>query len=303
MIDVALLSPTGAYAPEVIALQEYLTSQTGFRATVINDERDLQRSEYSLLYRLMGIAPRWRRARTAEFHDYASLSVGAGAWLKDRIKPALTRRPVLRSFLNEKVQQHYQFSDGVPALTRDMGVPTTFRPIHERRSVEFDFLYAGTLSRKRKTLEMTAAIVKAGYTILLVGEPDADTADFAGRHPQVRLAGRVRQIDLPTLASTCRFGLNYTPNVYPFNFQTSTKVLEYCALGLPVVTNRYSWVEECMRTTGGRFYTYDRMDQISRNDIERFDFLIPNMSEYTWPRVFRRSGVAEAITLALTKSI
>ena len=38
-------------------------------------------------------------------------------------------------------------------------------------------------------------------------------------------------------------GLNFTPDIFPFNVQSSTKTIEYSAAGLGVISNRYIWAE------------------------------------------------------------
>jgi hypothetical protein len=45
-----------------------------------------------------------------------------------------------------------------------------------------------------------------------------------------------------------RAGLNLVPAHRPYTVQTSTKVLEYLAVGLPVVSNRYPWMETLSAT-------------------------------------------------------
>lgn len=42
--------------------------------------------------------------------------------------------------------------------------------------------------------------------------------------------GPVNRDQLPEIYKNARFGLNYTPDIYPYNVQTSTKTLEYLLL-------------------------------------------------------------------------
>jgi hypothetical protein len=55
--------------------------------------------------------------------------------------------------------------------------------------------------------------------------------------------GPVSRDQLPEIYKNARFGLNYTPDIYPYNVQTSTKTLEYLASGLGVISNKYKWSE------------------------------------------------------------
>ena len=47
-------------------------------------------------------------------------------------------------------------------------------------------------------------------------------------------------------------GLNLVPNVLPLSAQTSTKMLEYLAVGLPVISSRSLWAEHIAAEHPGR---------------------------------------------------
>ena len=82
--------------------------------------------------------------------------------------------------------------------------------------------------------------------ILLIGHVGA--ADRAAlSHPHISCSGKVPYAEIPALYRRARYGLNYTPDIYPFRLQTSTKTLEYLASGLGVVSNRYIWMEDFCR--------------------------------------------------------
>ena len=89
---------------------------------------------------------------------------------------------------------------------------------------------------------------------------------------------------------------------YPY--QTPTKVLEYCAVGLPVLSNDYAWVRYFTTHYQGNFY-------ILRNDpstwpssfgpaLDAYPYVIPDVSSLTWPRILlltsskRRRAAAKA---------
>ena len=59
--------------------------------------------------------------------------------------------------------------------------------------------------------------------------------------PGVHCTGRIAQDQVPAQLLRARAGLNLMPERLPLAMQTSTKVLEYLAVGLPVLSNDYAW--------------------------------------------------------------
>ena len=62
-------------------------------------------------------------------------------------------------------------------------------------------------------------------------------ASFANIH----FAGPVLHEDVPKYISKAKFAINFMVDEEPFNQQTSTKMIEYAALKIPVVTTDYAW--------------------------------------------------------------
>lgn len=302
MIRVACLIPGAVYAPELYALRDYFAENDEVSFTLVGtDEDPPDAKRFDLLYRLMGRSPRWEKSTVPEIHDYASLSVGRLPRCKNFVKRISNRTPVLFSFLSERVRSEYRFSSDIPYIIRDMGVPSAFlvSSATEKSTARFDFLYAGMLTTSRQIDRMAHAVSRAGRSILMVGEPEDRLYREIRGLPGVHFAGRVDRTDIPDHALQCRFGLNFTPDIYPYNLQTSTKVLEYCALGLGVVSNRYSWVEEFASASGARFLFYDGLESLDFRSLDDFAFSLPDMREYAWDSVLERSGVEEAIRAAV----
>ena len=83
----------------------------------------------------------------------------------------------------------------------------------------------------------------------------------------------------------CKYGLNYTPDIYPYNIQTSTKTLEYLASGLEVISNRYYWAEDFCLRNNISFHWYNNMEIIFSSIIDNDLSVIKN---YEWNNVLER---------------
>jgi hypothetical protein len=86
-----------------------------------------------------------------------------------------------------------------------------------------------------------------------------------------------------------RFGLNLVPNAIPFKQQTSTKVLEYCASGLRVVSNAYPWVRYFMAQHKANFYLLnDDAPSLATSfgeALEAYPYEVPDIHTLAWSQV------------------
>ena len=93
--------------------------------------------------------------------------------------------------------------------------------------------------------------------------------------------------------ASAKFGLNFTPDTFPFNIQDSTKVIEYCALGLGVVTNRYEWVDEFEERIEAKFLSFEAVD--SCESVLSFNFEQGDIEKYSWENVISKSNLMSFI--------
>ena len=97
------------------------------------------------------------------------------------------------------------------------------------------------------------------------------------------------QTQVPHNLRLARFGLNLVPNEAPFQQQTSTKVLEYCAVGLRVVSNAYPWVRYFMAQHNANFYLLrDDPSSLATSFGEALDaypYEVPDVRALAWPKV------------------
>ncbi len=278
-----------AYLPELDAYAQFITER-GHHA-LIHDTSTSVPVHAQVVWWMCGrvTASEMRRFSTAfQIHEYTSASAPPYAWLKDQVKHWTTPKPDYRIFQNGWVRERMGFSDGVPHALRDMGVATSFleKPAHVPPST-FDFVYLGEMQRLQPFLPLLRALDAAGRTLLLIGDvPEPLRAQLPA---SVFCTGRVAHTDVPMQLRRARFGLNLVSNVAPYNQQTSTKLLEYCAVGLPVVSNDYAWVRYFATHYQGNFLLLNddptTWAHSFGESLEAYPYQIPHVSSLAWPRV------------------
>jgi glycosyltransferase involved in cell wall biosynthesis len=278
-----------SYLPEIDAYCAYIHSRG--HQTMVHDSSHAVPTSASVVWWFCGCVPlrEAHRLRGAfQIHEYASASIPPYAWAKDQMKHWTQPRPDYRIYQNGWVRERMGFADGVPHALRDMGVAEHFfeAPSHST-TPEFDLVYLGEMSRLSAFIPVLQAIDVADRSLLLVGDvPEALRTHLP---PNVTCTGRVNQTQVPNHLRRARYGLNLVPNATPFQQQTSTKVLEYCAVGLRVVSNAYPWVRYFMAQHKANFYLLrDDPSSLATNfgeALDAFPYEIPDVRALAWPQV------------------
>lgn len=233
-----------AYLPELQAYAAHLarlghTSHVHTRPYTVPEQADV-------VWWMCGRVDRahsQRLHRSLQVHEYASASVGHWPATKDMFKRWLHPRPDHRVFQSEWVRQRMGFDDDVAWSLRDMAVPGHFLRARREHEPDVDLVYLGEMRRLLEFVPVLHALLDAGLRLLLVGQaPEALLSQLAGR-PGLLAYGPVPQEQVPAQLLRARAGLNLMPARLPLTQQTSTKVLEYMAVGLPVISNPYPWIE------------------------------------------------------------
>jgi glycosyltransferase involved in cell wall biosynthesis len=278
-----------SYLPEIDAYCAYI--QARGHQTMVHDSSVSVPTSASVVWWFCGRVPlrEAHRLRGAfQIHEYASASIPPYAWAKDQVKHWTQPRPGYRIYQNGWVRERMGFADGVPHALRDMGVAEHFfeRPSH-LMTPEFDLVYLGEMSRLLAFIPVLQAIHVAGRSLLLVGEVPAELQMHLP--PNVTCTGRVNHAQVPRHLRRARFGLNLVPNATPFQQQTSTKVLEYCAVSLPVVSNAYPWVRYFLAQHKANFYLLnDDAPSLATSFGEALDaypYEVPDVRALAWPQV------------------
>jgi len=223
-----------------------------------------------------------------QIHEYASASIPPYAWLKDQVKHWTQPRPDYRIYQNGWVRERMGFADGVPHALRDMGVAEYFLDTPSNTpATEFDLVYLGEMSRLLTFIPVLHAIDAANRSLLLVGEVPAEIQMKLPTN--VTCTGHVDHAQVPGHLRRARFGLNLVPNAIPFKQQTSTKVLEYCAAGLRVVSNAYPWVRYFVAQHKANFYLLneDASSLVTSfgEALEAYPYEVPDMRALAWSQV------------------
>lgn len=230
-----------AYTPEAYAYEKFL-KKNGHQVQL---EYELDPNNDVNIY-FMGNRPFWKKkeGRAIEIHEYQSLSTPPYAHFKNFTKKIVNKRPNGRIFLNEFVHRDLSFGDNIPYIYRDMGVDEA---LFQRPSENplYDIVYCGSIAGRNGLIEVLRRLAE-NYKVVVIGHV-SDLELPLLKHENITILGRVERKDLPEIYRNCRFGLNFTPDIYPFNIQTSTKTLEYLASGLGVISNRYYWSENLFR--------------------------------------------------------
>ena len=274
------IHPGSAYLPELAAYGDFLAA-LGHSAQVHSRPASVP-ADAVICWWMCGRVPHdaaRRLSHAFHIHEYASASVPPWSKVKDRAKRALQPVPQYRLFQNTWVRDRLGFSDGVPYEFRDMGVePSFLAPCARRAAPEFDGVYLGDMQRLRQFVPLLTALQQAGQRTLLIGEPPVDLRKTL--HTLGHVTGRVPHGQVPTLLRRARYGLNLVPEQLPYSQQTSTKLIEYCAAGLPVVSTNYDWVRAFEARHGARF-AYLPIPDIA-------GCMVPDVSTLAWPRVLER---------------
>lgn len=263
-----------AYTPEAYAYEKYLT----LKGHEVQLDYILDPNNDVNIY-FMGMRPLWEKSngKAKEIHEYQSISTPPYPRLKNFVKKIINSKPDGRIYLNSKVRREFNFNDNTPYIYRDMGIDDALfqNPV---KNPDFDILYCGSILGRTGLIKTLIALANK-YKIVVVGKI-SESEKILMKHKNITLLGRIEREKLPEIYRNARFGLNYTPNIYPYNIQTSTKTLEYLASGLQVISNRYLWAEEFFDNIHYKPLWLDQLDSsiVSPNEI-------PIMHSFKWDNI------------------
>lgn len=293
MKTIAIQRSVKSYLPEIQIYKDFFT-EYNFIEFCKDDE--LKGENIDLIWRFMGID--LKHMDIPVIHEYTSLSVGNFSCVKNYIKRQFNVKPSLRIYLNSYVCDGLAFDDDVPFCFRDMGIDTYFFDIADKcNSKEFDFVYVGSMSEARNLMFLLEYIKNnSDFKLLLIGTPSIELYKQYKNIKNIFFAGRLAYEDVAKCAIKAEYGINYIPDVYPFNIQTSTKLLEYVALGLKVITTSYSWVDEFEKRRGMKFFHMaENCSNLLSKNLEAFDFKNSDVKDLCWDNILHNSGIRERL--------
>lgn len=294
-IKILFVRSNKANLPEIEAYIRYFSRNELFQVFDSSNLKNIDYEKYDVIWEFKGFGGYKKRKNQILIHEYASLSTGFLRNIKDLIKAKFNQKPSIRIFLNEIVKERFGFKDKVPSFYRDMGVEEIFFDFRDSIK-EYDFVYVGAISRSRSIETMLDKFVQVQPgTMCLIGSYDPEIYSRFAKYSFLTFTGKVPYSKVPEIASKARYGLNYIPNRMPFNIQTSTKLLEYLAMGLKVITTDYEWVNSFEKESGYRFFRFSD-SEINREELNKFDFVQGfDVSHFRWERILNNSGIETVI--------
>lgn len=293
MKKIALIHKGAAYAPE-IGVYKRLLEKEGFFVQVFKDVAESDLIPFDVEWHFMGMDMTRRHIGRFKIHEYVSLSVPPFSKWKDQLKKVFNTIPDLRIFGNEFIEKEFGFDDNVPVRFRDAGVCPIFFQKQKNIDKIFDFVYCGSTDNSRKIEHLLSYFVDnmPDNSLLIIGTPPKGLPNRIIRHPAITFTDRINYEDVPSWLRKARFGINYVPNIYPYNQQRPLKLLEYCAVGLPVITTEYAWVVKFEDEKKAKFFTLNpEFGNFKLSLVENFSYSIPDVSDFTWNNIIAQSGI------------
>lgn len=276
--SIAIEKSEKAFLPEAYAYRNYFR-QNGYVCEFVN-KNSKEALDFDAIILFHGLHPFWKKYPKFVISEYNSLSTGRFNRLKDLVKRILNIRGDLYIFLNEEVREHMFFTSKTNYIVRSMGHSSNFTNTSSHNK-NFDVIYSG--SYRPGLTHQIDNLANLGLKVAVVG------FDYKSENSNIISFGRVSPSKAMNLIAQSRYGLNYTPNIFPLNIQDSTKVIEYCAAGLGVITNRYKWINDFEQSTQSKFLSLD--DIHTYEDVINFDFKSADISNLSWSSILETSNI------------
>lgn len=322
MIKILLIRPKKAYLPEINIYKKYL--ENFFNVFISNADKKINFFDFDIIWKFMGfdffselkLSKFFISFKNTDFikflnknkimdnsyvfcknkknitpfviHEYPSLSTGNFKTFKNLLKKFFNSKPNLRIFLNEKIKKFLNFNDDIPFFYRDMGIPKEFFLTSKLKEKEklYDFIYIGEINSDRNIDNLLNIFTKTlvNKTIILIGSPSKKIYNKFHRYNNIIFKGYVAHNEIPEIAKYARFAINWIPNICPYKFQTSTKLLEYSAMNLKIINLYNDWSSDFEKKNNLKFFTIKNIKDFNMNDIEKYEFTSYNDSfkKYEW---------------------
>lgn len=286
-IKVAVEVNEKSFLPEAYAYRDYFISQ-GLQCDLV-DKRDPRLLKYDCAILFHGFHPFWKKYPKLVIGEYHSLSTGRFNRIKDIFKRLLNVRPDLYIFLNDDVRKKLWINKGKKYITRGMGYSAKDFEAFSNQEKKYDVVYCG--SYREGVCDAIKKLADLGLTVAVVG------AKINFKHDLITSFGRKKPTEARRIIAQAKYGLNYTPDVFPLNIQDSTKIIEYCAAGLGVITNRYHWVDKFEKDRSAKFLD---IGCITNADfVHSYNFVTPDVSDLEWDKLIKSSGIVNFINVEL----
>lgn len=304
------ISPGHQNLPELTAYLDYCL-QHDIEAYSVSYTFDFSQERRRIVkWYFMGIPPLLpiKDKKNIIVYEYLSLSTGKISNIKDVIKRLYSLKADLCIYLNDTVKTKLSFPFNVKNIAyRDMGVSELFLHYINKDEKKYDFVYCGALDEEREIDSLLNNFVNGklrNYTILIIGEKKDYLNSFSD-FDNITFIGKVPYSEVPGYLSLARCAINFIPNKRPYNIQTSTKLLEYISLKMPVLSTKYAWVSDFQHKYNAPILFFD--ETLSTKAIDQFlngtVHIYPDMSEFSWEAIISNSRVFDTILEKFNRSL
>lgn len=297
-MTIVLVHDKKAFLPETeIQAFTHFFSQYGV-SCVLATKQEVGSLPRQVEWFFMGVDHSRRTPGIVKIHEYSSSSLPPLRRCKDLVKRYTNVRPDFRLFLNKYVQQQFNFRDGVPVGFRDMGITQELMRGTQRAAdkKEYDFIYCGSVTKDIRfdTIldRFLPGATMAGHNILVLSMNFQHLAAQYRGHPNIVFKGPVSHKEVGEYLRKARFAISYKPDIEPHNQQTVTKLLEYAACRVPIITSDLAWVRSFGKQYGGDFfYLAPDFSNFTMEALQQFPFRFPDLTSWTWEQQLKGSGV------------
>ncbi|MEO6314300.1 MAG: hypothetical protein ABIU63_13815 [Chitinophagaceae bacterium] len=293
---IAFVHSGRSFMPEVSAYIKYFSARN--IACVVTTPGKLKNINCDVEWFFLGMDHSKPKKAVVRIHEYTSLSTPPAARLKDYIKHKINTTPDFRIFLNKFVAERMGFNDGVPFGFRDMGIPQNLlvTPFPLRKKT-VDFIYIGDVGAQRQMDALLGQFTKDAWkdkSILIISQHYSKLAQRFKNYRNIVFKGPLSHDAVMDELQTARYALNYIPDIAPFNRQTSTKLLEYAAGKIPIISTSYQWITEFRAANGGDYFFLEpSFGNFNWEAVSNFNYSFPDLSNWTWDQQIERSGVLQ----------
>jgi glycosyltransferase involved in cell wall biosynthesis len=165
-------------------------------------------------------------------------------------------------------------------------------------------VYLGDMVRLQHFLPVFEGLEQAGMRTLLIGSMPALLQRQFQAFTHITVTGKVPHHEVPVHLRRARCALNLVPDQIPYSEQTSTKLLEYCAIGLPVISTDYRWVRNFTASNKAAIAYLPAQASASayadffRETRDMASAPSPYMGRWAWPHTLARLNIWKAAGLA-----
>jgi glycosyltransferase involved in cell wall biosynthesis len=293
-----------AFLPELGAYVKYLRGRNQHVELTMDESAMIPPGEYDLVYRFAGLIRKIRGANAPEIHEFNSASTPRWSKAKNTIKSLVIPRPVARVFLNEFVKSQFDFLYEAPFMYRDMGVDVSVFSCRKKNHKIYDVVYAGSVTGRPGFIDVVEKLSRGGITVGIAGHALDWEAHHLASLRGVDFLGTLEFESIAEFLSSGIFGLNYCPDIYPYSKQTSTKVIEYLAGGLPIISNRYEWINAHSSVYGYSFL--DVSEVFSAKDLIQESGMVVDEDlamGFEWGRILDESNFLNFLQKSATQAL